>query len=1020
MSSWQAGATLAERLAAEGLQQARGRTNRSGPRGPAKRWRSERRADIGRVSHPEAIRLDPPLWLQTFQAAYDRAGDQKRPVDTADDLLVAVEPIIANARDRIDEALRGPASSIAPAAKDDRAALVASIELGLRKRLFEAISKTLVLELAVASRRKILVGNSSKDRFFFFCKCLADRDFARALLAQYPVLMRRVATMANNWETSTLTMLSRLSISRQTLTRQFFGGDDPGPLVSAGATGDTHCGGQSVHILHFASGQHLVYKPRPVALENCFFDLIALFNRDGFTPELKYVATCDEGHFGWMEFVDSKPCQTREEIDRFFVRQGAQIALAYVLGGTDLHFENVIAHGEYPVLVDLETLFQTPFHAKDDAGATSSARHALQMSVMGTQLLPEPLFFAADGHWIDLSALGHSDGQLTPLPVPVWNAFGSDRMGLSHERVPMAGGVSLPEYQGMREPASPNVELVVEGFRYAYEFLRKRKAALLSEKGPLAVAKGKPARRIFRGTTFYAQLLDESHHPRFLNNAINLEAFLHDRLRVGLDDRSPSAIEDAEVGDLLSGDIPYFASSVGEAARCPISSEETGFVGNGLEECCARVRALSDADLDRQISLVRVALADLGTPVAASTSVRTAPSNDPTSQQLIATATRIGERLCELAIVDGEHASWLVPVIASQTRLKNSVAGLDLYNGLPGIALFLGHLGAKTGNHRYSNLAVAAMTEALALYKAIDNDQLSLGVYDGIGGLSYVLQRLSEILDRPQWGAEAVAMLERAAKQTSNYSELDAISGKAGFILAVLAVHNSKESSGLIQSLRPTTDALKQVVALSGKRGQCSLPDAADAGLAHGRAGIGFALSRWADLTGDEESRAIAAELIGFDLDAIDTRQSASNASTQISGWKDAHLGWCRGWLGAALMALQARPTARILCSGLDFHFGRIADDIISGGTDGPLCLCHGALGHMDFLTVAQKRGVLGDPGAAVAWRNRLLARLIDGDWVADSSHRLEAPGLMLGLAGTGYSLLRASGSRRMPSVLTL
>ncbi|HEY5068558.1 MAG TPA: hypothetical protein VII37_02190, partial [Candidatus Acidoferrum sp.] len=167
MTRWQAGMTLAERLAARGQQQLRHRTDPPNAAGQRKRWRAERRADIARASEPAAIRLDPPLWLRTFQAAYARAEEPKLPINQADDFLLAVEPVIAMARDRIDAALRGPISSMAPAAREDRAALVDSLELGLRRRLFDVISKTLVLELAVASRRKILAGNSSEDRFAF-------------------------------------------------------------------------------------------------------------------------------------------------------------------------------------------------------------------------------------------------------------------------------------------------------------------------------------------------------------------------------------------------------------------------------------------------------------------------------------------------------------------------------------------------------------------------------------------------------------------------------------------------------------------------------------------------------------------------------------------------------------------------------------------------------------------------------------------------------------------------------------
>ena len=209
-------------------------------------------------------------------------------------------------------------------------------------------------------------------------------------------------------------------------------------------------------------------------------------------------------------------------------------------------------------------------------------------------------------------------------------------------------------------------------------------------------------------------------------------------------------------------------------------------------------------------------------------------------------------------------------------------------------------------------------------------------------------------------------------------------------------MRGSEKSTALIRTLRPMAHALKRLAAASRKDGEASLPNAADAGVAHGRAGIGFALSRWADSTGDEAFRAAAAELIRFDLEAIDARQSASTAFTQIPGWKDSHLGWCRGWLGAALMALQ-EPASGIFGSGLDFRFRRIANDIISAGTDGPLCLCHGALGYMDFLAAAAKRGVLDDLGAAAAWRSRLLARLMDGDWVADSESSARVAGPHVG-----------------------
>ena len=97
-----------------------------------------------------------------------------------------------------------------------------------------------------------------------------------------------------------------------------------------------------------------------------------------------------------------------------------------------------------------------------------------------------------------------------------------------------------------------------------------------------------------------------------------------------------------------------------------------------------------------------------------------------------------------------------------------------------------------------------------------------------------------------------------------------------------------------------------------------------------------------------------------------------------------------------------------------------MVDDIIAMPADAPLALCHGVLAHLEFMAEAMRHRLVRDRAAAAAWRQRLLGRVIGGDWVADTMHRLESPGLMLGLAGTGYTLLRAARPDRVPSVLTL
>jgi lantibiotic modifying enzyme len=55
--------------------------------------------------------------------------------------------------------------------------------------------------------------------------------------------------------------------------------------------------------------------------------------------------------------VEHRACGTEEEAQRFFENSGKLLALAQCLGFNDGHQENVVACGEHPVLIDVETLF---------------------------------------------------------------------------------------------------------------------------------------------------------------------------------------------------------------------------------------------------------------------------------------------------------------------------------------------------------------------------------------------------------------------------------------------------------------------------------------------------------------------------------------------------------------------------------------------------------------------------------------------------------------------------------------
>ena len=102
-------------------------------------------------------------------------------------------------------------------------------------------------------------------------------------------------------------------------------------------------------------------------------------------------------------------------------------------------------------------------------------------------------------------------------------------------------------------------------------------------------------------------------------------------------------------------------------------------------------------------------------------------------QRLLFAARGVGDRLEELAL-RGEHdSSWIGLTLANQHDWVLAPLGLDLYDGLPGVALFLAYLGKITGESRYTTLAKAAISTVRREIERRPSSIPSIGGFDGAG-----------------------------------------------------------------------------------------------------------------------------------------------------------------------------------------------------------------------------------------------------------------------------------------------
>src|SRR5262245_37573278 len=292
---------------------------------------------------------------------------------------------------------------------------------------------------------------------------------------------------------------------------------------------DTYLVGRTVATLSFSSSGScfkLVYKPRSLAIERHFQELLAWLNDRGAHPQFRLMRVIDRCEYGWAEFISAAGCDSQEEVERFYRRQGAYLALLYGLEAIDFHSENLIAAGEHPVLIDLESLFHAreKFERASESEAVAEANNAINNSVIRIGLLPVRIWGNDEADGIDLSGLGGAEGQLSPTPSPYWEGAGTDEMRLERKRMQIHGSRNRPTLEGRPLSAIDNVEEILDGFTGMYQLLHRYRDELIS--GPLASFADDESRCVLRPTMIYGWTLRESLHPDLQRDALDRDRFL--------------------------------------------------------------------------------------------------------------------------------------------------------------------------------------------------------------------------------------------------------------------------------------------------------------------------------------------------------------------------------------------------------------------------------------------------------------------------------------------------------------
>lgn len=971
-----------------------------------------------------------PEWVRELQRLY---STDRSPVPDGDPLLQWTQhgtngfvwiayPLIQEGLRRFREAVQQLSSTTTPFDLVTVEPLVLPNLLAVLKPMVE---KAMVLELNIARVRGLLKGKLPEQRFRNFCDALRDPEARWSFVRDYPVLFRSLYVRTINWVDYTVELLSRLSKDWDLIRESLVLGLEPERLtaISPGA-GDDHRRGRTVAILEFSSGVKLVYKPRSLSLDVHFGEFLEWVNESGFEPPFRSLTVIDRGGYGWSEYVAHQPCSSPGGVERFYQRLGGYLAVFYALKANDMHFDNLIAAGEFPVPVDLETLFHPVVNEAEDPAA-----NAWRSSVLRVLLLPTRILWSETQEGVDISGLGGRSGQYYPAgTVDSWDRIGTDEMRLIRdEPVPMAVGDNRPTLDGQDVSLEEFVEAFVAGFTRVYRLLDAHKKELQVPGGILDRFAEDKVRYVGRPTSTYGTLLTKAFYPDILRDAFDRDQ-LFDHLWLGAGDQPHlTQLIAAELQDLHCGDVPAFTTRPNSRDLWTSSGERIAgfFEQPAIEGVRQGLCQLGEEDLALQTWFIRAAIASAGDVLRPTSAAHQLSRWEGADSMELARA--VGDALCRRALEYGAYASWigLTPAGSAETSWCLQPLDISLHAGLSGCSFFLAYLGVLTGDTAYSTIArksINLVRRQLERQRAGGLPILSLGGFSGSGGIIYTLAHLGVLWQDDLLIDEALSLAADVPSAMETDQSLDVVGGSAGTIAAL----------GVLNAVSPS-DRLLDIAVLCGEHlldlqqpqntGGAWQTDMASSqpltGFSHGAAGIAWALLRLAGWSKDARFRNAAETAIAYERSTFVTEESnwpdfrrRSHGPDEVNSKPRFCIAWCHGAAGIAMARLDNLPYMDDRATREEI--GIALRKTVESGFGIDSCLCHGDFGNLDILTFAEER--IGAPWIHI--RKRLMADTLAR--LAKNGVSEAQPGLMVGLAGIGYGLLRLACPERVPSMLVL
>lgn len=916
----------------------------------------------------------------------------------------------------------------------ERTVIAGALREHLEQQLHAKLARVLVMDINALRVQGRLTAPTPEARWAEYLALAAAPAHWAALGTQYPSLVARVEWLVEHKVRFVATLARHLATDRATL----------GPLLPAPpgrllrlelAKGDSHNGGAGVALLRLEGGT-VVYKPRPLNTDRALAGFLAQVLADvpDLPPEarVRVPAVVDAGDHGWSEFIAHRHASGEPELQRFYRNMGHWLAIMRLLGGTDFHGENVIAQGGLPIIVDCETLFcpRTEIKPSGFGQAVDKADEAMFASLMKTGLLPGR---GASLGWrgVDNSGMGNIRQQQPKISIPALVDAGRDTVRIGQTLVEVEIAKNHP-------CETPSLERYWGQVLAGYDELTQHLLALHS-RGALAplLAPFRPChiRLVPRATEVYAELIRMLWHPISLadeRQARDRAAGLLSRA-AALISTTPSdpVVIQAEIDDMLRGDVPYFHTTAGHGQMAGPGGTHWLPVCDLVEQSL-QAWAGSDQRLDRDIikaSLLSAYLNDGWMPTERSFRVLEASEDDLEARRQH-WARRLLEPFLHTGIRgDDGTVTWISPTLGA-TGWGIQAIDQNLYGGNAGVALLFAAYQREVAAGRAlpldgadELLRAVIQTMRQGLYRQVELQRAAgkvrphqPGAYLGIGSQIWGWLQLEALGAVGPEAVECAALTAEYMRGSIEADEtFDLLAGAAGAIPGLLLLHRRTGQAAHLALAVAAGDHLLQ--AAKREDGRAWWPTAAApegmGGFGHGTAGIAWALRQLHEACGEVRFLEGAQAALAFEESLFDETDQNWRDLRHLDG-VNCSTAWCHGAVGNGLAYLsftsligEDRANERVRqAAGATFRFGMGWNH----------CACHGDASALELLQEAADRGLAPPEVSRASELARLLASLERHGSRCGITNDVFSPSLMTGPGGIAYQLLRAHPQAQLPS----